>query len=432
MTELTRNFRRARVEDLPRILELIECGRQKMRAAGNNEQWTNGQPSQEVIEEDIRLGESYVMTENGKVVVTFAFKPGPDVTYAKIYEGKWLDDVKPYYVVHRLASAPGVRGVLKDVLNFCFSHTDNIRIDTHRQNVVMRHALEKYGFRYCGIIYLLDGAERFAFQSCKSVAITEQSSNYDNLEQMSVVELLHHINEEDYRVAEAVKLAIPQIQAFVQAVEERMKLGGRLFYIGAGTSGRLGVLDASELPPTFGVSDTKVIGLIAGGDRALRHAVEKAEDMPEQGWLDLQPYHPTANDTVLGIAASGTTPYVVGVVRLARLNGLLTGCITSNPHTPLAQTSDFPIETIVGPEFVTGSSRMKSGTAQKMVLNMISTTLMVRMGRVQGNRMVNMQLTNAKLVDRGTRMVQDMLGLSYEEAQQRLLEAGSVDEACHY
>jgi len=431
MTELTRNFRRARVEDLPRILELIECGRQKMRAAGNNEQWTNGQPSQEVIEEDIRLGESYVMTENGKVVVTFAFKPGPDVTYAKIYEGKWLDDVKPYYVVHRLASAPGVRGVLKDVLNFCFSHTDNIRIDTHRHNVVMRHALEKYGFRYCGIIYLLDGAERFAFQSCKSVAITEQSSNYDNLEQMSVVELLHHINEEDYRVAEAVKQAIPQIQAFVEALEERMKLGGRLFYIGAGTSGRLGVLDASELPPTFGVSDTKVIGLIAGGDRALRHAVEKAEDMPEQGWLDLQPYHPTANDTVLGIAASGTTPYVVGVVRLARLNGLLTGCITSNPHTPLAQTSDFPIETIVGPEFVTGSSRMKSGTAQKMVLNMISTTLMVRMGRVQGNRMVNMQLTNAKLVDRGTRMVQDMLGLSYEEAQQRLLEAGSVDEACH-
>ena len=420
MIEPTRSFRKARVEDLPRILELIECGRQKMRAAGNNEQWTNGQPSQEVIEEDIRLGESYVMTENGKVVVTFAFKPGPDVTYAKIYEGKWLDDVKPYYVVHRLASAPGVRGVLKDVLNFCFSHTDNIRIDTHRQNVVMRHALEKYGFRYCGIIYLLDGAERLAFQSCKSVAITEQSSNYDNLEQMSVVELLHHINEEDYRVAEAVKQAIPQIQAFVEAVEERMKLGGRL-----------GVLDASELPPTFGVSDTKVIGLIAGGDRALRHAVEKAEDMPEQGWLDLQPYHPTANDTVLGIAASGTTPYVVGVVRLARLNGLLTGCITSNPHTPLAQTSDFPIETIVGPEFVTGSSRMKSGTAQKMVLNMISTTLMVRMGRVQGNRMVNMQLTNAKLVDRGTRMVQDMLGLSYEEAQQRLLEAGSVDEACH-
>ena len=260
------------------------------------------------------------------------------------------------------------------------------------------------------------------------VAITEQPSHYDNLEQMPVEELLQHINEEDCRVAEAVKQAIPQIQAFVEAVEERMKQGGRLFYVGAGTSGRLGVLDASELPPTFGVSDTKVIGLIAGGDRALRHAVEKAEDMPEQGWQDLQPYHPTANDTVLGIAASGTTPYVVGVVRLARLNGLLTGCITSNPHTPLAQTSDFPIETIVGPEFVTGSSRMKSGTAQKMV-NMISTALMIRMGRVQGNRMVNMQLTNAKLVDRGTRMVQDMLGLSYEEAQERLLKAGSVDEA---
>ena len=268
------------------------------------------------------------------------------------------------------------------------------------------------------------------FQRCFPLAITEQPSYYDNLEQMPVLELLQHINDEDCRVAEAVKQAIPQIQAFVEAVEERMKQGGRLFYVGAGTSGRLGVLDASELPPTFGVSDTKVIGLIAGGDRALRHAVEKAEDMPEQGWQDLQAYHPTAHDTVLGIAASGTTPYVVGVVRLARLNGLLTGCITSNPHTPLADTSDFAIETIVGPEFVTGSSRMKSGTAQKMVLNMISTALMIRLGRVQGNRMVNMQLTNAKLVDRGTRMVQDMLGLSYEEAQQRLLQAGSVDEAC--
>ena len=260
--------------------------------------------------------------------------------------------------------------------------------------------------------------------------ITEQPSHFDNLEQMSIGELLQHINEEDRKVAESVEKAIPQIQALVEAVEKRMKEGGRLFYIGAGTSGRLGVLDASELPPTFGVSDKKVIGLIAGGDRALRHAVEKAEDKPEQGWQDLQNYHPTANDTVLGIAASGTTPYVVGVVRLAHLNGLLTGCITSNPHTPLAQASDYPIETIVGPEFVTGSSRMKSGTAQKMVLNMISTTLMIRLGRVQGNRMVNMQLTNNKLVDRGTRMLQDILGLSYEEAQQRLLEAGSVDNAC--
>ena len=259
--------------------------------------------------------------------------------------------------------------------------------------------------------------------------ITEQPSRFDNLEQMSVVELLQHINEEDCSVAAAVGRAIPQIQHFVEAVEERMKQGGRLFYVGAGTSGRLGVLDASELPPTFGVPDTKVIGIIAGGERALRHAVEKAEDMLEQGWHDLLPYHPTSTDTVLGIAASGTTPYVIGVVRLARLNGLLTGCITSNPDTPLAQASDYPIETIVGPEFVTGSSRMKSGTAQKMVLNMISTSLMIRLGRVQGNRMVNMQLTNTKLVDRGTRMLQDMLGLDYEEAKQRLLEAGSVDGA---
>ena len=258
--------------------------------------------------------------------------------------------------------------------------------------------------------------------------ITEQPSHYDNLEQMSVGELLLHINQEDALVAEAVRRVIPQIQTLVEAIEPRMKRGGRLFYVGAGTSGRLGVLDASELPPTFGVSEDSVIGLIAGGDRALRHAVENAEDFPEKGWEDLLAFSPTAEDTVLGIAASGTTPYVVGAVREARKNGLLTGCITSNPDTPLAAACEFPIETIVGPEFVTGSSRMKSGTAQKMVLNMISTSLMIRMGRVRGNRMVKMQLTNAKLVDRGTRMIQETLGLSYDEAQERLLETGSVDK----
>ena len=258
--------------------------------------------------------------------------------------------------------------------------------------------------------------------------ITEQPSHFDHLEQMSVGELLQHINEEDALVAEAVRKVLPEIQAFVEAVEPRMKRGGRLFYVGAGTSGRLGVLDASELPPTFGVTEDRVIGLIAGGDRALRHAVEKAEDFPEKGWQDLQTFHPTADDSVLGIAASGTTPYVIGAVSEARKCGLLTGCITSNPDTPLAAAAEHPIETIVGPEFVTGSSRMKSGTAQKMVLNMISTTLMIRMGRVKGNRMVKMQLTNAKLVDRGTRMIQESLGLSYEEAQERLLEEGSVDK----
>ena len=258
--------------------------------------------------------------------------------------------------------------------------------------------------------------------------ITEQPSRYDCLEKMSVGELLLHINEEDALVAESVRKALSQIALLVEAIVPRMKRGGRLFYIGAGTSGRLGVLDASELPPTFGVPETLVIGVIAGGDRALRHAVERAEDISEQGWKDLQAYSPTKDDTVLGIAASGTTPYVVEAIRQARKNGLLTGCITCNPGTPLAQEADFPIETIVGPEFVTGSSRMKSGTAQKMVLNMISTTLMIRMGRVQGNRMVHMQLTNNKLVDRGTRMLQDSLGLSYDEARQRLLEAGSVSD----
>ncbi|MBQ7471764.1 MAG: N-acetylmuramic acid 6-phosphate etherase [Prevotella sp.] len=259
--------------------------------------------------------------------------------------------------------------------------------------------------------------------------ITEQPSRYDHLEKMSVTELLQHINEEDALVAAAVRKALLQIEPLVEAIEPRMRRGGRLFYVGAGTSGRLGVLDASELPPTFGVPDTWVVGLIAGGEQALRHAVERAEDVAEQGWQDLLSYAPTPDDTVLGIAASGTTPYVLGAVKEARENGLLSGCITSNPGTPLAQAVEFPIETIVGPEFVTGSSRMKSGTAQKMVLNMISTTLMIRLGRVQGNRMVNMQLTNDKLVDRGTRMLQHSLGLSYEEAQQRLLEAGSVSEA---
>ena len=259
--------------------------------------------------------------------------------------------------------------------------------------------------------------------------ITEQPSHYDHLERMSVGELLQHINDEDMLVAEAVRRAIPQIEALVEAIEPRMRRGGRLFYVGAGTSGRLGVLDASELPPTFGVPDTWVVGIIAGGEKALRHAVEKAEDIIEKGWEDVQTYHPTTDDTVIGIAASGTTPYVIGAVREARRNGLLTGCITSNPNTPLAQAAEYSIETIVGPEFVTGSSRMKSGTVQKMVLNMISTSLMIRLGRVKGNRMVKMQLTNAKLVDRGTRMLQDSLGLSYEEAQQRLLDAGSVDKA---
>ena len=256
--------------------------------------------------------------------------------------------------------------------------------------------------------------------------ITEQPSRFDHLEQMSVLELLQHINEEDRNVAKVVSQAIPQIEALVAAIEPKMRQGGRLFYIGAGTSGRLGVLDASELPPTFGVPETWVMGIIAGGDQALRHAVERAEDISEQGWKDLLTHHPTQDDSVIGIAASGTTPYVVGTIRQARKNGLLTGCITSNPDTPLAQAAEYPIETIVGPEFVSGSSRMKSGTAQKMVLNMISTTLMIRLGRVQGNRMVNMQLTNDKLINRGTRMLQESLGLSYEEAHKRLLEAGSV------
>ena len=257
--------------------------------------------------------------------------------------------------------------------------------------------------------------------------ITEQASHYDHLENMGIGEMLEAINHEDRLIAEVVHGVIPQIEALVAAIEPRMKQGGRLFYVGAGTSGRLGVLDASELPPTFGVTPDWVIGLIAGGDDALRRAVEHAEDDAERGWEDLEAYKPSAEDSVIGIAASGTTPYVIGAIEQARKRGLLTGCITSNPHTPLAAAAEYKIETIVGPEFVTGSSRMKSGTAQKMVLNMISTTLMVKMGRVKGNRMVKMQLTNEKLIDRGTRMIEESTGLPYDEARRRLLEAGSVD-----
>lgn len=258
--------------------------------------------------------------------------------------------------------------------------------------------------------------------------ITEQPSRYAQLDKMSVAEILYTINEEDHLVAEAVRKAMPQILNLVEKAEVKMKNGGRIFYVGAGTSGRLGVLDASELPPTFGVSPDLVIGIIAGGDAALRTAVEKAEDITEKGWEDLLVHHPTQHDVVIGIAASGTTPYVIGAVTKARENGLMTGCITSNPHSPLAQVSECPIETIVGPEFLTGSSRMKSGTAQKMVLNMISTCLMIRMGRVQGNQMVNMQLTNEKLIERGVRMIRASIAISEKEARDMLLKHGSVQK----
>ncbi|HJB84593.1 MAG TPA: N-acetylmuramic acid 6-phosphate etherase [Candidatus Alistipes merdigallinarum] len=261
------------------------------------------------------------------------------------------------------------------------------------------------------------------------VKITEQASLHDNLEEKSIRSLLEEINEEDRKVPEAVSKAIPQIEKLVTAIVERMKQGGRIFYMGAGTSGRLGVLDASEIPPTFGMPPTLVIGLIAGGDTALRNPVEHAEDDPEQGWKELQERNINRLDTVIGIAASGTTPYVIGALHKAREHGILTACICSNPDSPMAAEADIPIEMIVGPEFVTGSSRMKSGTGQKLICNMITTTTMIKLGRVKGNRMVNMQLTNNKLVDRGTRMVRDELGLSYEEAQALLLQHGSARKA---
>ena len=258
--------------------------------------------------------------------------------------------------------------------------------------------------------------------------ITEEASLYNDLEHKSVEELLQDINTEDQKVALAVQKTIPQIAKLVKLIVPRMKRGGRIFYMGAGTSGRLGVLDASELPPTFGVSKTLVIGLIAGGDTALRNAVEAAEDNEEHGWNELAEHNINSNDTVIGIAASGTTPYVVGALRDAREHGILTACITSNPDSPMAAESDIAIEMSVGPEYVTGSSRMKSGTGQKMILNMISTAVMIQLGRVKGNKMVNMQLTNQKLVDRGTRMLVDILGLDYGKAKSLLLLHGSVEK----
>ena len=256
-------------------------------------------------------------------------------------------------------------------------------------------------------------------------SITESSSVFEHLDEMSIHDLLTGMNREDTKVPEAVTKAIPQIEALINCILQRLPRGGRVFYLGAGTSGRLGVLDASEIPPTYGVRDV-IIGLIAGGDTALRRSVEHAEDDREKAWQELQTFNIGIMDTVIGIAASGTTPYVVGAVENARKNGLLTGCITCNPGSPLAKVAEYPIEVMVGPEFVTGSTRMKSGTAQKLVLNMISTVLMIQMGLVKGNKMVNMQLANNKLVERGTRMIVDELGITKNEARELLLQYGSV------
>ncbi len=261
------------------------------------------------------------------------------------------------------------------------------------------------------------------------IKTTEQTSNHNHLEKMNINELLININKEDKTVPNAVERSIPQIEALVSQIVQKLKEGGRLFYMGAGTSGRLGVVDASECPPTFGVSQDLVIGLIAGGDSAIRKAVEFAEDSTDQGWKDLAAYKISQKDVVIGIAASGTTPYVIGALESCNKNNIITGCITCNEGSPLATTAQFPIVVTVGPEFVTGSSRMKAGTAQKLVLNMISTAAMIQLGRVKGNKMVDMQLSNNKLVDRGTRMIMEELNIEREQAAKLLEEYGSVRNA---
>lgn len=261
------------------------------------------------------------------------------------------------------------------------------------------------------------------------IKTTEQDSNHNHLENMSVSELLTNINTEDKNVPLAVNRAIPQIEALVLKIVEQLKLGGRLFYMGAGTSGRLGIVDASECPPTFGVSYNLVIGLIAGGDTAIRKAVEFAEDSTTQGWEDLQAHKISTKDVVIGIAASGTTPYVISALETCNKNGIITGCITCNKNSPLSNVSQLPIEVVVGPEFVTGSSRMKAGTAQKLVLNMITTTTMIQLGHVKGNKMVDMQLSNNKLVERGTKMIMQEINVSKTKALKLLTKYKSVRNA---
>ncbi|MDB5190918.1 MAG: N-acetylmuramic acid-6-phosphate etherase [Segetibacter sp.] len=262
------------------------------------------------------------------------------------------------------------------------------------------------------------------------IRVTEQPGNYRHLERMSVNELLTNINNEDQTVPQSVKKAIPQIEKLVQAISDKMLAGGRLFYIGAGTSGRLAIVDASECPPTYGVPYGLVIALIAGGEKAITQAVEFAEDSQEEGWNDLNKHFISDKDVVIGLAASGTTPYVIGALEESRKRGIITGCVVCNAGSPVAAVSDFPVEVVVGPEFVTGSTRMKSGTAQKLVLNMISTAVMIQLGRVEDNKMVNMQLSNSKLVNRGVKMVMDQLKLDdYNAAKELLLTNGSVKKA---
>ena len=260
--------------------------------------------------------------------------------------------------------------------------------------------------------------------------VTEEESHYHDLDKMTIREILSDINAEDKTVPNAVEKAIPQVEKLVAAITDKMLAGGRLFYIGAGTSGRLGVLDASEIPPTYGMPFDLIIGIIAGGETAIRKPVENAEDDGLQGWQDLEEWAVTDKDIVVGVAASGTTPYVIGALEECRKRNIPTGCIVCNPGSPIAERADYPIEVVVGPEFVTGSTRMKSGTAQKLVLNMLSTAVMIRIGRVEDNKMVNMQLTNSKLVDRGTKMVMEGTGLTdYEQAKELLLRSGSVKKA---
>jgi N-acetylmuramic acid 6-phosphate etherase len=261
---------------------------------------------------------------------------------------------------------------------------------------------------------------------------TESESLYTELESQNISHILRWMNEEDKKVPQVIEGILPDIERFVEAALLKLQDGGRMFYLGSGTSGRLGVVDASELPPTFGVAFEKVIGIIAGGDTAIRKAVEGAEDDTQQGWKDLESWNISANDVVLGIAASGTTPYVIRALKKCRENNIITGCITCNQSAPLIDCADFPIVAVVGSEFITGSTRLKAGTAQKLILNMISTSIMIKLGHVKGNRMVDMQLSNAKLVDRGTRMIMAEIGREYEECKELLLKYGSVRKAVNF
>ena len=423
------DIRAATPADLPHITRLVQAAKAIMRDSGNTQQWNGEYPSDDLLRADIRSGFCHLVLQDGKAVGSFVFKPGPDPTYASIYDGQWLDDA-PYYVIHRITSTPEAHGVFKTLVDFCFCAHPNIRIDTHRDNTIMRHLLSDNGFAYCGIIHLMDGDERLAYQKT-IMRITEQPSHYDHLERMTVDQITAGIQKESLAVPLAIGKALPQLNRLITAIEQHLEQGGRLFYVGCGTGGRLATLDTIEVQNTYGTDGSQIQAVFPGGTECLTQTRESREDDTEDSWRQLLQKGISAKDIVVGFSASGTTPFVLAALRHCQAANIATGCVVNNPHSPIAQIADHAVEIITGPEFVTGSTRMKAGTSQKLCLDMISTTVQIRLGRVEGNKMVNAKLMNHKLIDRAVRifMERNPQHNDYNKVKQLLLKAGSVKKA---